>query len=83
MPKEDDPSLLLRSAGRECGAVALQWYFRVEGDRWADRCEIAMSVALRGLRQSKLSQREIDEWTAGFREGLGNLPGADGILKAA
>lgn len=82
LPSQHNSSLSLRSDGRECGALALQWYFRTKGDRWVHCCEIAVTVALSGLRRSNLSQEEIDEWAAGFRQALGNLPGADEILEA-
>jgi hypothetical protein len=80
MPKENRDSM--RVHGRNSGAVALQWYLRSGVDRWADRCALATSVALLGMRQSKMRGTEISEWKIGFQEGLGNLPHAKRILDA-
>lgn len=79
----ENPDVSIRSAGRVCGAVALQWYLRIGVERWADRCALATSVALLGMRQSKMRGTEISEWKIGFQEGLGNLPDAKRILEAS
>jgi hypothetical protein len=73
----------MRAAGNACGAVALQWYLRCSSERWVEHCALATYVALFGMRQSKMLGREIDEWKAGFQEGLGNLPDARRILERA
>jgi hypothetical protein len=73
----------MRLEGRACGAVALQWYLRSDSQRWVDRFEFASSLALLGMMRSKMSRGEIEEWKAGFREGLGNLPSARRLVEAS
>jgi hypothetical protein len=72
----------MHAEGRACGAIALQWYLR-SGRRWVDSFSFAVSFALIEMRRSKMSGNQIDEWKAGFREGLGNLPGASQIIEAS
>jgi hypothetical protein len=84
IPSGDQASpISSRLDGRDCGAVALQWYLRCPSEEWTDRCGLATSLALFGMRQSKMQGREVDEWKAGFREGLGNLPGAKGVFESS